>query len=134
MLASVSLAAQAHAQIELNDSNRSGVVLTVRPQSPVFVFQEGAAKSDDQKDSKSDAAADGQQSANKSADAQNGDNKTSDAGRLSPITMESVRAPIGAPNIAVTDIGTKVLPEDQASKQMVPRMPLPGGSDRALSG
>ncbi len=53
-------------------------------------------------------------------------------GRLAPITMESVRAPIGAADIDVDDIGTKVIPEDVAAKQAPAVMSLPGGADRAF--
>lgn len=56
-----------------------------------------------------------------------------DGGRLAPIAMESVRAPISAANISVEEIGTKVLPLDQAAEQVAAIMPLPNGEDRALS-
>ena len=157
LLASVSLAATAHAQIELNDSNSSGVIVNLRPLSPFYVTQEGALKAtstdaatakdaekaDDEKADKekqdkdsADKDADKDKESDKKDDLKDSDNKSpkSDSGRLSPITMESVRAPIGAANISVVDIGTKVLPDDQAAKQMVPRMPLPGGRDRAFEG
>lgn len=57
-----------------------------------------------------------------------------ETGRLAPIPMDNVRSPIGATNISVEDIGTRVLPEDQAAKQAAAMMPLPGGYDRALQG
>lgn len=141
MLASGCIATGAQAQIELNDSNRSGVIVSLRPQSAFYVAQENdkpTAKDDSAKAEKAgdDKNADKDKAdidTDKKDDASNS-SQASDAGRLSPITMESVRAPIGAANISVMDIGTRVLPEDQAAKQMVPRLPLPGGQDRQLAG
>ena len=56
-----------------------------------------------------------------------------DGGRLAPIAMESVRAPISAANISVEDIGTKLIPLDEAAKEVAAILPLPNGEDRALS-
>ncbi len=56
-----------------------------------------------------------------------------DNGKLAPIAMESVRAPIAAANISVTEIGTKVVPEDQAAKQANGLVPLPNGQERGFS-
>ncbi|MGN6135105.1 MAG: hypothetical protein ACTHOU_11440, partial [Aureliella sp.] len=53
-------------------------------------------------------------------------------GRLTPIPMESVRSPIVAANITVEEIGTRVLPEDEAAKQAAGVLPLPGGEERGL--
>lgn len=133
MLASGCIATGAQAQIELNDSNRSGVIMSLRPQSAVYVAQESGDKPTAKDDAAQAEKAGNDKDADKKDDASNTP-QTSDAGRLSPITMESVRAPISAVNISVMDIGTKVLPEDQAAKQMVPRLPLPGGQDRQLAG
>ena len=166
VLASVSIVSSAHAQIQLNDSNPSGVIVSLRPQ-PTFVFaqddkkpvaKDDAAKDDKEAsdaDKKSDDKSDDEK---KDADKEDADKTeidkkdgtgkddevksaaganttgSSEAGRLAPITMESVKAPIGAANISVVEIGTKILPDDQAAKQMVPRIPLPGGQDRAFSG
>lgn len=160
LLASVSIATSAEAQIELNDGNPSGVIVNLRPSTPFYVTQENAPKAtssdsspvgavqatDDEKaaaeekkdqekkDKESEVQA--REDADKKDESKDNDSRSpkSDSGRLSPITMESVKAPIGAANISVLDIGTKVLPEDQAAKQMVPRLPLPGGRDRALEG
>ena len=152
LLASVAIASSAQAQVELNNSNPSGVIVNLRPQSAFYVTQEGATKptSKDDATAKTEQAADEEKAADKEKqdkeaadkesekkdDLNSDDNKSpkSESGRLSPITMESVKAPIGAANISVMDIGTKVLPDDQAAKQMVPRLPLPGGRDRALAG
>ncbi len=57
-----------------------------------------------------------------------------ETGRLSPIAMEGVRAPIAAADITVTEVGTKVLPDDQAAKLASAQIPLPNGSDRMLTG
>lgn len=127
MLASVCLASGAHAQVELNTSNQSGVIVSLRPQSAFYIAQENADKQESAgKDDNQDTDSGKKEDEDKS--------QSSEAGRLSPIAMESVRAPIGAANISVMEIGTKVLPEDQAAKQMVPRLPLPGGQERALAG
>ncbi len=145
ILASVSLASATQAQVQLNDSNATGVIVSLRPQSSVFVSQEDALKATTAADpAKATAVQDDKQepkdTASKAADATAAgaeDTKpaqASESGRLSPIAMESVRAPIGAANISVNEIGTKVLPEDQAAKQLTPRAPLPSGHDRALAG
>ena len=151
LLANVAIASAAQAQVELNDGNSSGVIVNLRPQATFYVTQEGATKatSKDNTAAKDEKAADEEKAADKEKQDKEAEDKESDkkddlksddkspkseSGRLSPITMESVRAPIGAANISVMDIGTKVLPDDQAAKQMVPRLPLPGGRDRALAG
>ena len=54
-------------------------------------------------------------------------------GRLAPIAIESVRAPIAAANISVEEIGTKILPPDEAAKEVAAVRPLPGGQERAFS-
>lgn len=164
LLASVAFTSIAQAQIELNDSKsgvmgtlrpqsalKSGatqsvttaVPLQVTPQPAYLVSQQqagtavppagDAAKPSTDIDRKDGTGTDDEvkSAAGAPAAAATGG---SEAGRLDPITMESVRAPIGAANISVSEIGTKVLPEDQAAKQMVPRVPLPGGQDRMFSG
>lgn len=147
VLASVSLTSAAFAQIDLSSGSSSGVTVALRPQAPFYVTQENAPKAISEGDAAKPVASQDATSNDKSSDdkttAQKDDAskaedsqspRASDSGRLSPIAMESVKAPIGAANISVMDIGTKVLPEDQAAKQMVPRMPLPVGRDRALEG
>lgn len=52
---------------------------------------------------------------------------------LAPITMQSVRDPIGAPNISVSEIGTKVLPANEAGKERPETQALPGGAERGFS-
>lgn len=51
---------------------------------------------------------------------------------LTPIDLESVRAPLSTTNIMVDQVGTKVLPEDQTGVLGKTLVPLPNGEDRAL--
>lgn len=146
LLASVTLSSAAQAQIELGGSNPSGVTVSLRQPSNLYFpqltsakpNQEDSAKPADAKDADKDSKPDDSETEKKDDaskdESESKSPRASEGGRLSPITMESVRAPIGAANISVVDIGTKVLPDDQAAKQMVPRLPLPGGRDRALEG
>lgn len=75
--------------------------------------------------------------AKKDPDAKSGGKNQSDkptkSGGLAPITMQSVRDPIGAANISVAEIGTKVLPENEAAKERIASQTLPGGAERGFS-
>lgn len=55
-----------------------------------------------------------------------------DGGSLAPLAAQSLSAPIGAANISVDGIGTKILPEDHAAKRGTSLLPLPGGEERAI--
>lgn len=57
---------------------------------------------------------------------------TTEPGRLSPIAMERVGAPIRAADVMLENIGTRVLPEDVAALQLHRTIALPGGNDRAF--
>ncbi len=137
LLASAALTSPIQAQGIVNDSNASpGVLVSLRSQTSLLVTQQAGLELNQQPAAQTDEKKDGtgKDDEVKSAAGAPATGAQSEAGRLNPITMESVRAPIGAANISVTDIGTKVLPDDQAAKQMVPRLPLPSGQDRAFSG
>ncbi|MFO1063440.1 MAG: hypothetical protein U0892_06200 [Pirellulales bacterium] len=54
-------------------------------------------------------------------------------GTLTPLDMETVRAPISAANIMVDKIGTQVFPEDQAAKLETRVIALPNGQERGIS-
>ncbi|MGN6547546.1 MAG: hypothetical protein ACTHK7_21010, partial [Aureliella sp.] len=56
--------------------------------------------------------------------AQVGELPPASSGRLAPIMMQGVREPIGAADISVEQIGTQVIPEDQAAKQIAGVMAL----------
>ncbi|MCC6509812.1 MAG: hypothetical protein IT423_11935, partial [Pirellulaceae bacterium] len=112
-------------------SSESTVIVALRPQAPANqaptiqapeIPSNGGVKDGTGKDDEVKTAIGG------------GTPPTSETGRLNPIVMESVRAPIGAADISVADIGTKIVPEDQAAKQAVATLPLPGGLDRAFEG
>lgn len=64
--------------------------------------------------------------------AQVGDLPPASTGRLTPIMMQGVREPIGAADISVEQIGTQVIPEDQAAKLGAAVMALPGGQERGI--
>lgn len=64
--------------------------------------------------------------------AQIGDLPSASSGRLTPLMMQGVDDPIQAANISVDQIGTQVVPEDQASRHSAGVIPLPDGQDRGI--
>jgi hypothetical protein len=65
-------------------------------------------------------------------DAQNSTDEKREKADMAPSTMQGVRTPLAAADIAVSSIGTKVLPDDEAAKQAVGVVPLPGGLEREI--